>query len=92
MLLTLLASCSGWNVDVGGKKTPHSRVLASFSHLDQDDEADLTDGLQFDLVRRQRNILVEKKLYENGKFSATLDAGHRRQQRWFSGLSLHYNF
>ncbi|NJK78171.1 MAG: hypothetical protein HC944_05255 [Nanoarchaeota archaeon] len=48
-------------MNIGGEKTAHSRVLASFNHLDQDDEADLTDGLKFDLVRRQRNVMVEKK-------------------------------
>lgn len=92
MLLTILSGCSGWDVSLNGKKTAHSRVLASFHHIDENDEADLTDGMKFDLVRRQKHILLEKHFYKEGDFTASFAAGHRRQQRWVAGISLNYSF
>lgn len=92
MLLTFLTGCNGWDVNVGGQKTAHSRVLASFHHIDADDEADLVDGMKFDLIRRQKNIVAEKKFYENGDFNASFSAGHHRRQRWVAGINLNYSF
>ena len=89
LLLTILSGCSGWDVSLSDEKTPQSRKLATITHFDEDPD---DEAFAFDLMKRPKSIMAEKKFYEDGKFSASFAAGHKRQQHWITGINLNYSF
>jgi hypothetical protein len=89
-LLFLLTACgSGWDITTPAiKKTSHFRTLASLTPASGADKG----VYSFEIRKRNKAIMAEKVLYQNGDFSASLIGGRHKKYRWMTGLGLNYNF
>lgn len=87
-ILLLLSGCGGgWNIVRSEERTPHFRTLAVVSP----EEADKQD-LAFAVRKREKSVMAEKTLYDDGNLSAAFVGGRHRKQHWMTGFSLNYAF
>jgi hypothetical protein len=87
-LLLLLTGCgSGWHIARSEERTPHFRTLAVVSPEEEDKQE-----LAFAVRKREKSVMAEKILYDDGQASAALTTGRHKTYRWMAGISLHYAF
>jgi hypothetical protein len=84
LVILSLTGCSSLNVTLSDEKTNKYRTFASIdpSFTDQD----------FEIRKRDRNIMAETTLFKQDDWSAQWMAGRHREQKWMTGVVLRYEF